>query len=695
MTTLLDTALAYHRAGLVVLPNDPARKFPAGLSNWQRIAPTEHDIRRWFGKGQHAIGVRDVEGLDFDNKGEPDAETLYADWSDLVERTAPGLASRLLCERTPSGGFHLVWKCAEIAGNQKLATRPPTEKELEQSPRLTAVSLIETRGRGGQFQVAPSPGYTLLRGNWAALPTITPQERSILLQSARALSRADKRVVSLATRSDTRSGDRFNVEGIDEAFALLLESGWAIAYERDGVKYLTRPGKTEGISATFGYVGPGVLYVFTTNAAPFQDGRAYAPFSIYTELKHNGDYTGAARDLHVRYEGPRKTVALRRPQVDPATGEVLDWRSKGMTAAQLYRTEFAPLHWTIENVLPEGAAVLAGKPKSRKSWAALGAAVACVTGGRMFDRLQARQGKVLYLDLESNQRRMRGRLFSMIGHKMQDMDNLHIYTEWPHGEEGITELEHWMVAHPDTILIVIDVLADFRRPRDPKEDPYTYDRETVKPINAFAEKHRITVLLVHHTRKAKADDVFDEISGSTGLPSAVATMWVLGRAPNGSGEMVLALRGRDVINDDPLALEWDDYQNQFVVVGGAADALQGAERRAVLKVMSDDLEWGPKEIAAEVKKSVNSVQFLMKALLADGLVEKTGRGKYVRVVPTQNTQNAQNTHIPQNTQSVDSVSAIDTQNHTQNGLDLHKAINSPSVYSVSLSKGSDDDNSTF
>lgn len=404
------------------------------------------------------------------------------------------------------------------------------------------------------------------------------------------------------------------------------------------------------------------------------------------------------------------TVSVASPVapsgVNPHTGEIVeqesDWRSKGTTAAALYHKEFQPLFWTVENILPEGAGLLAGKPKSRKSWGALDVAVSAARGERAFGRLATRQGRVLYLDLESNQRRMRGRLFSMVGHQMKDMENLHIFTDWERGQAGVEALEQWIQAFPDTVLIVIDVLADFRRPRDPKEDPYTYDRETVRPINALAEKYRLTILLVHHTRKAKADDVFDEISGSTGLPSAVATMWILGRAPNGSGEMVLTLRGRDLINDDPLALEWDDYQNRFAIVGTAADALQGTERRSVLTIMEDDQEWTPKDLGAQLRKSVNSVQLLMKSLLADGLVERTGYGKYVRVVPTQSTQSTQSRKNIQSTQSLDDQLCVThpvTQSSTQSSTGLSNALKSPldanSVHSVSLFKGNDDDDSTF
>ena len=320
--TLLDTALRYHQAGLVVLPNDPAAKYPTGLPKWEQITPTEHDIKRWFGNGkEHAIGVRDVEGLDFDNKGQPDADTLLREWSDLCQQLSPGLPKRLLLEKTPSGGYHLVWRCEAIQGNQKLATRPPTSAELAASPRLTSVTLIETRGKGGQFQVAPSPGYELLRGDWAALPIITPAERQIILDCARALTRADRRTIDLVQRSTgDRPGDLYNRDHADAALKLLEQAGWSVVRDRGDALYLTRPGKDHGVSATFGYVAPGVLYVFSSNAAPFEPNRAYGPFAIYTEMLHGGDYKAAAASLRGETIAPRPRI-----QVDTATGEIIEF----------------------------------------------------------------------------------------------------------------------------------------------------------------------------------------------------------------------------------------------------------------------------------------------------------------------------------------------------------------------------------
>lgn len=102
------------------------------------------------------------------------------------------------------------------------------------------------------------------------------------------------------TNNNNRPGDEYNANG--EGFDLLLKHGWKVVCERDCVKYLCRPGKDSGVSATFNKI-PGKLYVFSTNADPFEPEKAYDGFSIYAILEHNGDYSQAASTLAGRGYG--------------------------------------------------------------------------------------------------------------------------------------------------------------------------------------------------------------------------------------------------------------------------------------------------------------------------------------------------------------------------------------------------------
>jgi hypothetical protein len=310
---------------------------------------------------------------------------------------------------------------------------------------------------------------------------------------------------------------------------------------------------------------------------------------------------------------------------------VTDWKSGIVSAAQLQTMLFPELRWVVGGILPEGATLLAGKPKSKKSWFALGLGKAIAMGGKALGSLDVSQGRVLYLDLESSQRRVRSRLNSMAQAREQWPQNLHFATEWPRGEEGLHKMELWMAAYPDTACMVVDVVEDFRPERDPKANPYSEDRAHIKPINQFAEHYHISVLLLHHTRKAKSEDVFDEISGTTGMVSAVANMLILGRSPENNLESILSLRGRDLINDDPLALKWDTYLCQHIIEGSAAEYAISSERRAILAIMDDNTEYSLKDIASGVEKTVKSVGNLMNHLQDARLVEKTGYGKYMKV----------------------------------------------------------------
>ena len=56
-----------------------------------------------------------------------------------------------------------------------------------------------------------------------------------------------------------------------------------------------RPGKAAGTSAT---LKDRVFYVFSSNAAPFEPGRAYSPFAVLALLEFGGDFAATARALH-------------------------------------------------------------------------------------------------------------------------------------------------------------------------------------------------------------------------------------------------------------------------------------------------------------------------------------------------------------------------------------------------------------
>jgi len=393
----------------------------------------------------------------------------------------------------------------------------------------------------------------------------------------------------------------------------------------------------------------------------------------------------------------------RRPEArngtrSPTEYVVNNWRSQGVTLAELQYKIFDPERWIVEGIFPEGACLLAAKYKSKKSWLALAVSLAVSMGGMALGRLPVSQGRVLYLDLEGKHQRIQKRTRAMLGVRQIDWPaNFHVYRKWPQGDEGLHELSNWFASYPDTVLVIVDVLASFRRPIQKHEEVYRYDRDTVDPINELGEKHHAGILLVHHFNKGKHDDIMDSITGSTGLPSAVNTMLGLTRDPNDSSITVLHLRGRDLENEDPLALKWDSYLNQHIIEGPANEVATSGERRAVLKVLDDDESRTPKEIAIELGKPVTAVQQLLRKLVNDGLVDKVGYGKYALVRKADQTdQSSQTDQTDQSSQSLNGTNSdrnlstlIGRDSTDQSSVNHHNAINANSDHSDRDSNGTD------
>lgn len=325
---LKEVAQKFIANGLCALPAIVAEKRPA-VSEWKRYQH-ELPVDVWSDNATAVCVLTgrisgNLEMIDFDNGGE-----LFERWLDLVDGAAPGLADRLVVERTQSDGFHVIYRAdCEITGNKKLAQRtlecgqfPVRVGNKEYVPRkagdkwVVTFSLIETRGEGGLFLCAPSPGYSIVQGEIENPPTITADERQTLIDAAITLSEYAQTTKPRTEPSPagSRPGDEFNERG--DIRAVLLKHGWEMARDGDN-QYWRRPGKQAGWSAT---LKGNVFYVFSSNAAPFEPETSYGPFGVFAVLEHGGDYSAAADDLRRQgYGDPLVEVDLSGITGSPAT----------------------------------------------------------------------------------------------------------------------------------------------------------------------------------------------------------------------------------------------------------------------------------------------------------------------------------------------------------------------------------------
>ena len=215
-------------------------------------------------------------------------------------------------------------------------------------------------------------------------------------------------------------------------------------------------------------------------------------------------------------------------------------RLQTIDGESLMSLPLTPLNFVVDTLLSQGLHILAGSPKVGKSWLALWLSVMVAKGEPVWG-MSVKQGTTLYLCLEDSVLRIQNRLFEIT----EDApSSVHFCTECALIGQGLEEqVETFLTAHPDTVLVIIDTLQMVRPARDAT---YANDYRDLSALKQIADAHGIAILLIHHLRKESADDVFNRISGTTAISGAVDSSFTLVEERRGSGRAKLSCIGRDI-----------------------------------------------------------------------------------------------------------------------------------------------------
>jgi hypothetical protein len=347
------------------------------------------------------------------------------------------------------------------------------------------------------------------------------------------------------------------------------------------------------------------------------------------------------------YDGTERTEG-RLADVDRTIDSAVDKRNAEIvarevepmdtgTALVLLKREFQPIAWVIVKILPPGIYILAAAPKVGKSWLIMQAGLGIASKGD-FLGFQCVRGDVLYLALEDNERRMQRRLRAQGADALdaESLQRFHYKTKWPRLNEGGAEaLDQWITEHPATRLVAIDLLENFRAPRQAKTDPYSQDYEALKAVRELTRKYpAIAFVFVHHTRKMNATDPLDEISGTQGIAGSADGVLVLKR-PRGNDRGELHVIGRDIEDDGAYAVDFNKMNCKWEMVGEASKVETSAGRAAVFGALLALKGTATlTEIAMQSGKSKQYVFQLLGELVDRGSVTKAAKGRY-EIPPTE------------------------------------------------------------
>ena len=215
---------------------------------------------------------------------------------------------------------------------------------------------------------------------------------------------------------------------------------------------------------------------------------------------------------------------------------------KTVSMTELFDSVYHSKPPIVDGLLYRGTYLFVGAPKLGKSFLMAQIAYHVSTGTPLWG-FPVRQGTVLYLALEDDYGRLQERLYRMFG--TAENGSLFFSVSARQLGSGLDEqLTRFLREHPDTSLIIIDTL---QKVREIGGDNYSYanDYQIITRLKTFADIYGVCLMVVHHTRKQKAEDAFDMISGTNGLMGAADGAFILSKDKRTSNNATLEVSGRD------------------------------------------------------------------------------------------------------------------------------------------------------
>ncbi len=297
-----------------------------------------------------------------------------------------------------------------------------------------------------------------------------------------------------------------------------------------------------------------------------------------------------------------------------------------ISAEELMGKEFPPLLELIEGMLAPGLYILAGASKIGKSWLVLQMAHHVSTGTPLWHR-KTIKSDVLYLCLEDTQERIQRRLMTICD---GGTGNIFFATDAEMMGMGVEEqVSSFLRGHQQIKLVIVDTLIKVRG-ISISRSAYADDYATMTILKNLAERFKVALVMVHHTRKQESQDIMEMISGTNGLMGCADGAIILDRPKRQLPEGSLSMTGRDFEdaklllrqNRETMCWEFVGYEDEqseeerdpVLSAVSTLVAMQGSwtgtatELTEILREMDPQLDLSPNSLARKLNCAVKTLR---------------------------------------------------------------------------------------
>lgn len=241
-------------------------------------------------------GFSGVEVIDVDLKVFSTLQEQNDFWNELISFLKDNIDDfdkKFVIYKTKNQGYHILYRCESIVGNTKIAV---LEGHKE--------AVIESRGIGGMVVLYENQISKL---SYSEIQTISVRDREIAWGIAKTYNYINHEEIEVPKIKE-RTYDESIITPWDDynqkvSIFEIISGELKIVRTLNDRYILQRIGSENPMSGSV-FKSNGCMYLFSTGTSWAHE-KLYSPFTAYTRLFHNDDYTASARELYNKGYGTR------------------------------------------------------------------------------------------------------------------------------------------------------------------------------------------------------------------------------------------------------------------------------------------------------------------------------------------------------------------------------------------------------
>jgi hypothetical protein len=309
MIVTLGRAINLLQTGLSVIPIGELKQPFISWKKFQNEQIIKEDLEKHSSNPKFrgygiVTGFNNLECMDVDLKvfeSLTDQKSFWNEYLQMLTDHIDDFDRKFVIYKTINSGYHIIYRCKEIGGNQKIAKLKGHKSQV-----------LETRGVGGYIFVYENQISKL---GYEDIQEVSLDDRNILFGISKFYDY--KEAIDTAIKQESKGEslspwqDYNNRNSVFDAFG----TDFSIVRQLSDKTIIKRAGATSPHSG-YVYNNSGLMYLFSTGTI-YPHENALSPFSIYAWKYHGGNYSEAGKELYKQGFGERKIkkIEIEKPEI--------------------------------------------------------------------------------------------------------------------------------------------------------------------------------------------------------------------------------------------------------------------------------------------------------------------------------------------------------------------------------------------